>query len=70
MISSQPWIVPDLYDERLFSIQVNEDATLIGFHTLSVKVSSVDYPSISAYTIDVFIDVYDKESLAKNKCAT
>ena len=58
MSSSQSWIVQDLTDDRSFSIEVNDDPTLIGDHTLSIEVSSVDYPNdISVYTITVPITV-------------
>ena len=58
MTSSQPWIVQDSDDDRVFSIEVNEDESLIGDHTLSVEVSSDDYPAdISPYTISVLISV-------------
>ena len=56
--SSQPWIIQDLSDDQTFSIDVDEDASLIGDHTLSVEVSSDNYPSeISAYMISVLITV-------------
>ena len=58
MSSSQPWIIQDFSDDRTFSIEVNEDASLIGDYTLSVVVSSDEYSAdISAYTIDVPIIV-------------
>ena len=45
MSSSQSWIAQDTDDDRTFSIVVDEDASLIGDHVLSVLVSSVNYPS-------------------------
>ena len=58
MTSLQTWIVQDLTDDRTFSIDVDEDASLIGVHTLIVEVSSIDYPfHIGTYTISVPITV-------------
>ena len=58
MTSSQTWILQDLSDDLTFSIEVDEDESLIGDHTLSVEVSSDDYPSyIIPYTISVLISV-------------
>ena len=58
MSSSQSWIEQDSSNDRTFSIAVDEDASLLGDHTLSVVVSSDEYSSdISAYTIDVPITV-------------
>ena len=58
MTSSESWIVQDSSDDRSFSIEVNDNASLIGDHTLSVEVNSDNYPSyITAYTISVTITV-------------
>ena len=57
MMSTQSWIVQDLSNDRSFSVDVDFDGSLVGAHTLSVEVSSDDYPSISVYTISVPITV-------------
>ena len=45
MTSAQTWIIQDLDDELNFSIEVDEDPSLVGEHTLTVEVTSDDYSS-------------------------
>ena len=57
--SSPGWVIQDSAGSRTFSIQVNEDPTLLGGpYTLSIDVTSVDYPShIAVKSISVPIEV-------------
>ena len=56
--SNQSWITQDSTNDRIFMISVNEDPSLTGEHTLSVLVTSDDYPTdITAKTIEVPISV-------------
>ena len=58
MNSSLTWIIQDPSDELKFSIEVNEDPSLLGAHILTVEVASDDYSSeIAAKTISVPIFV-------------
>ena len=56
--SGQDWIQQNSINQRLFSITVNKDPSLILDHTLSVDVSSRSYPEdISVKTIYVPISI-------------
>ena len=56
--SSQNWIIQDSSNDRIFIISVNKNPNLIGEHTLSLQITSYDYPdNIVPKTIEVIISV-------------
>ena len=58
ILSSEPWMIQTAPGSNEVSLEVDEDPSLVGLHTLSIEVTSDDYPSeIATKRIDVQVDV-------------
>ena len=42
-LNSDAWMRQDSADPNVFSLEVDEDPFLLGSHTLSIEVTSIDY---------------------------
>ena len=58
ILSGEPWMIQTAPGSNEISLEVDEDPSLVGLHTLSIMVTANDYPDkIEPKTIDVLIVV-------------